>query len=52
MQLVKPGPVSGQRLACLQWFIVYQPYIFLPQKMSTFSVLKGCGYDKANQISD
>ena len=43
MQLVKPGPVSGQRLACLQWFIVYQPYIFLPQKMSTFSVLKGCG---------
>ena len=43
VQLVKPGPVSGQRLACLQWFIVYQPYIFLPQKMSTFSGLKGCG---------
>ena len=43
MQLVKPGPVSGQRLACLQWFILYQPYIFLPQKMSTFSGLKGCG---------
>lgn len=40
MQLSWAWACVGQRPGCLYWLMLYQPYVFLPHKMSTFSALR------------